>query len=137
MLFYAHILALFVFCVGVYHFGRFLYGGDWQNPQKLVHGLLQAIELLLLVPVPIVIGIIVSDLLLDMAHPEEIEFSKGERSYSIAKVFLVGIIITLAGTALLDLIISGNADWEALMGGAAVVLSLSVYVFVTLHGTRG
>jgi hypothetical protein len=83
-----------------------------------------------LVPVPIVIGFIVQQMLIGMAEPEAEEFGQKERSYSIAKQFLVGIIITLSGTALLDGIVSGDASWELHFGGAAVILSLSVFVFV-------
>ncbi len=131
ILIYAYLLGALTFVLGIYDFGRFLLQSEWRDSQKLVHGLLQATEMLLLVPVPIVIGVIVYDLVLDLAHRDETEISKGKRSYSIAKTFLVGIIITLSGTAMLDLIVTGRATLEVLLGGAAMVLSLSAYVFVT------
>jgi hypothetical protein len=136
VLLYAHALGLFAFGFGVYNFAVFLGNGSWRDGAKIQHAVLQAIESLLLVPVPIVIGFIVQQLLTSMAEPEAVEFSQKERSYSIAKQFLVGIIITLSGTALLDGIVSGDASWELLFGGAAVILSLSVFVFVNRGGAQ-
>jgi len=139
VLVYGQLLGLFVFVLGAYGFGRFIIQRKWQDPQQIIHGLLQAIEMLLLVPVPVVIGAIVHELLIDMAHPEQNEISKGQTSYSIAKVFLVGIIITLTGTALLDLIVTDGGDGgslELLLGGSALVLSLSAYVWVTQRQSK-
>ena len=126
---YSQLLSLIIFALGVYGFGRFLYLGKWQDPENVIHGLLQATEMLLLVPVPVVIGVIVYDLLLDISDSENIELSKGEHSYGIAKVFLVGIIITLTGTGMLDLLITGKGTWESYLGGSGIILSLSAYIF--------
>ena len=131
ILLYSQLLSIIIFLLGAYGFIQFLIQGKWQDSKYIIHGLLQATEMLLLVPVPVVIGVIVYDLLIDLATPEKIEIGKGEQSYSIAKIFLVGIIITLTGTGMLDLLITSEGTWEMFLGGFFIITSLSAYIYVT------
>ncbi len=101
-----------------------------EDGKQVIHQLLQSIELLLIVPIPAVIGVVVYQTLIQVADPSNPQLEASHAQVSVAKSLLAGLLVTVTGTTLLDALILGNYDLEPFIGGALLIVGLSVYVFV-------
>jgi len=102
--------------------------------KELIHLLLQSIELLLIVPIPAVIGVVVYQTLQQVADPTNPGLEQSHHQVNVAKSLLAGLLVTVTGTTLLDFLILGQYEIEAFIGGALLMAGLSLYVWVARRG---
>ncbi len=102
--------------------------------KELIHLLLQSIELLLIVPIPAVIGVVVYQTLQQVADPKNPGLEQSHHQVNVAKSLLAGLLVTVTGTTLLDFLILGQYELEAFIGGALLMAGLSLYVWVARRG---
>jgi hypothetical protein len=101
------------------------------STKDVIHKLLVSIELLMLVPMPAVIGVVVYQVLIRISNLSNPDLHASYRQTSLAKNILAGFLITVTGTTLLDYLIVGDFTWQPFVGGALLMLGLSAFIFVT------
>lgn len=99
--------------------------------KNIIHGLLISIELLLMVPVPAIIGVVVYQTLSNIADPRNPDLEKTYHEVIIAKHILAGFLVTVTGTTLLDYLISERIDLTAFICGLVLMIGLNIYIFVS------
>ena len=120
--------ALFLWLKSTASFFFFIEDTDAKN---ILHGLLISIELLLMVPVPAIIGVVVYQTLSNIADPRNPDLEKSYREVVIAKHILAGFLVTVTGTTLLDYLISERIDITAFICGLVLMIGLNFYIFVS------
>lgn len=100
--------------------------------EDLLHDLLHSIELLLLVPLPGIVGAVVYKNLGKFVNPAAVERISTEREISMAKRLVLGILVTVAGTRMLDDFLHGNTSLSLFACGAILIISVALYVAIAL-----
>jgi hypothetical protein len=100
--------------------------------EELLHGLLHSIELLLLVPLPGIVGAVVYKNLGKFLNPAAVERVSAEREMSMAKRLVLGILVTVAGTRMLDDFLHGTSSLTLFACGAILIISVALYVAIAL-----
>lgn len=119
---------------------RFVYNtlltmGNKDFPE-LIHHLLHSIELLFLIPLPAIVGKVVyvsTGKYLKFGIPDgPFKFSP-EEDISMAKRLVLGILVTVAGTRMLDDFLHGTNDLYFYGAGAILIISMALYVAIALR----
>ena len=105
----------------------------FDDPKSLMHTLLLSIELLILVPVPAIIGIVSYQTLSRLGNADAMNLEESKHQVGLAEHLLIGLLVTVTGTTLLDLLITGEGSWLSFGGGAILVACLSLFLWVNRH----
>ena len=97
--------------------------------QLLLSGLLHAIELLLLVPLPGIAGAVAYHTLRVYLDPETKEQRTAEQQMALAKRLTLGILVAVAGTRMLIALLESNVDLHLYGSGALLIAAITLYTF--------
>jgi len=103
--------------------------------KERIHVLLLSIEMLILVPIPAVVGVVSYQTLSQIADPLIPDLQPSEQQVMVAEHLLLGLLVTITGTTMLGELILGDSKIENFIGGALIVASLSIFL-VTRHVGR-
>jgi hypothetical protein len=128
----AYALSLAAFVLWVFVTVRAVLQADPRDGKAIIHLLLTSIELLLIVPIPAVIGVVVYQTLGHMADPTRPELERTHQQVNLAKSILVGFLVTVTGTTLLDILITtpSGIDLNIFLAGGLLIVALSAYIWV-------
>jgi hypothetical protein len=113
-------------------FAAFLFS-DFKKPKEIIHALLISIELLILMPVPAIVGTSTFRILMHLGDTREFDQLETKRQIYLTEQLLIGGLVTVTGTTMMDLLIVGEGDWIHFAGGAAIILTLSAFLKLTGH----
>lgn len=113
-------------------FASFLFS-DFQAPKEIIHSLLISIELLILMPVPAIVGMSTFRILMHLGDASEFDQMETKRQVYLTEQLLIGGLVTVTGTTMMDMLIVGKGDWVHFAGGAAIILTLSAFLKLTGH----
>lgn len=113
-------------------FTSFLFS-DFQAPKEIIHSLLISIELLILMPVPAIVGMSTFRILMHLGDASEFDQMETKRQVYLTEQLLIGGLVTVTGTTMMDMLIVGKGDWVHFTGGAAIILTLSAFLKLTGH----
>lgn len=105
---------------------------NWEF-MDVLHGLLNTIEFLLLIPLPGMVGMVVYKSIGTYTNPEAMQRDSTEREMALAKRLMFGILATVTGTQMLDQFLQGSRDLALFGSGAIIILSIAVYIAVALN----
>ena len=141
------ILASFVLCglaaAGFVELGTalrlFFYppAGSNQQPEQALILALKGLEFLFLAPLPVIVVYGVASQLIWMTRdPKSSEEPAGRQgALTEAKQLVIGLMIAVIGSALIGRLVSNTLDLSSALGGAAIIVALTAYVFVLgIHG---
>ena len=131
----AYGLSLAAFVAWLLVTARAVMNFPFSSGKDVIHQLLQSIELLLIVPIPSVIGVVVFQTMVQVADPVNPRLEHSHEQVAIAKKLLAGLLVTITGTTLLDLLIVGIYEPEAFLGGFVLIAGLSLYVWILQRGS--
>lgn len=114
----------------MYSFGTLLFE-QFNDAKALMHTLLLAIELLILVPVPAIVGIVTYRTLMRLADGQSMNLEESKYQVGLAEHLLIGLLVTVTGTTMLDLLITEEGTWLGFGGGAILVVSLSFFLWIS------
>lgn len=112
-------------------FGQFLFG-SFDEKKSILHPLLVSIELLILMPVPAIIGLSTFRIFLNLGETNEFDQFKTKEQVYLTEQLLIGGLVTVTGTTLLDVLIR-DASWVQFGGGMAIILSLCFFLRFSGH----
>jgi hypothetical protein len=109
---------------------RTMLTGTFATPKEIIHALLLSIELLILVPVPAIVGIVSYRTLMHLSDTQN-DLQASKNQVQMAEQLLIGLLVTVTGTTMLDVLIIGDGDLLHYAGGAAIIMSLSLFLYIT------
>ncbi len=95
--------------------------------QAHVSGVLHAIELLLLTPLPGIAGAVAYHTLRIYLDPEATNRGLAEQQMDLAKRLTLGILVSVAGTRMLIAFLEGNSDLHMYGSGALLIAAITLY----------
>ena len=113
-------------------FGSFLFH-DFNKPKEIIHALLLSIELLILVPVPAIVGLSAFRLLMHLSDSNEFDQIQTKHQVYLTEQLLIGGLVTVTGTTMMDSLIVGTGTWVHYGGGLVIILSLTAFLKFTSH----
>ncbi len=113
-------------------FGEFLFG-DFHQPKEIIHVLLLSIELLILVPVPAIVGLSAFRLLMHLSDTNEFDQVQTKKQVYLTEQLLIGGLVTVTGTTMMDSLIVGTGTWVHYGGGLVIILSLTAFLKFSSH----
>jgi hypothetical protein len=113
-------------------FNAFLFT-DFQKPKEIIHALLISIELLILMPVPAIVGMSTFRILMHLGDNSEFDQLETKRQVYLTEQLLIGGLVTVTGTTMMDMLIVGEGSWVHFAGGAAIILTLSAFLRFSSH----
>ena len=112
-------------------FGQFLFE-NFDEKKSILHPLLVSIELLILMPVPAIIGLATFRIFLHLGETNEFDQVQTKEQVYLTEQLLIGGLFTVTGTTLLDVLIR-DASWVQFGGGMAIILSLCFFLRFSGH----
>lgn len=100
------------------------------SPKELIHALLLAIELLILVPAPALVGMVAYKTLVQISQPHEPDLAISEHQLKVAESLLVGLLISVTGMTLLDSLFTDSATLELFLCGGLLIAVLAGVMMV-------
>jgi hypothetical protein len=100
------------------------------EPQALISGLLHIAELLLLIPLPGIVGSVAFRNVRAFSDPKAQERDSAEQEIALAKRLILGILVTVTGTRMLIEFLEGHHDWHIYVNGAVLTLTVAAYIYV-------
>ena len=113
-------------------FGAFLFG-DFQKPKEIIHALLLSIELLILTPVPAIVGLSAFRVLMHLSEINEFDHIETTFHIHTTEQMLINGLVTVTGTTMIDLLIMGTGTWVHFCGGTVIILSLTAFLKLGGH----
>jgi hypothetical protein len=121
--------------------------------ESLIHHLLHGIELLLLIPLPVIVGLVVyknlgsftlfsvprlgkNEKKKEQPEKKKSPYSRyeiSEREMGMAKRLMLGILSTVAATRMLDDFLHGRTDLRIYISGAIIIIAVAIYIAVALR----
>jgi hypothetical protein len=102
-----------------------------QSEQALIVAL-KGLEFLFLAPLPFIVVYAVTSQLIWITRDSKSSHEDAGREGALieAKQLVIGLMIAVIGSALIGKLVSGTLDLPSAIGGAAVIVALTAYVFV-------
>ena len=105
--------------------------------RDLLSALLHSIELLLLVPLPSIVGIVAYRNLRLYVNPVAKQRPSIETELEMAKRLVVGTLVSVAGTRMLIQLLEGKMELNLYISGGLLIVSLTFYTVLALGKGRG
>ncbi len=124
----------------VYRWGYYLWTNlILSNPHEfevLLHNFLHGIELLLLVPLPGIVATVVYQSLGIFTNPAAEARESVEKYMAMAKRLVLGILVAVAATRMLDEFLQGEGAITRYACGGVLILSVAIFVAIALPERR-
>lgn len=119
-----------------YRTAEFIYAHVFQITHEafrdLLSALLHSTELLLLVPLPGIVGIVAYRNLRLYVNPIAKQRPSVETELEMAKRLVLGTLVSVAGTRMLIQLLEGNMELNLYISGGLLILSLTFYTVFAL-----
>jgi len=103
---------------------------DFVEPKEIIHSLLLSIELLILVPVPGIVGIVTYRTLMNLSDTES-DLMEIKAQVQLAEQLLLGLLVTVTGATMLDVLILGEGTLNHFGGGLAIIIGLAFFYWLS------
>lgn len=113
-------------------FSVFLFG-DFQKPKEIIHSLLLSIEVLILTPVPAIVGLSAFRVLMHLSEINEFDHIETTFHIHTTEQMLINGLVTVTGTTMIDLLIMETGSWVHFFGGTIIILSLTAFLKFGAH----
>lgn len=113
-------------------FGAFLFG-DFEKPKEIIHALLLSIEVLILTPVPAIVGLAAFRILMHLSEVNEFDHLETTFHIHATEQMLINGLVTVTGTTMIDLLIMEAGSWVHYCGGTVIILSLTAFLKFGAH----
>jgi hypothetical protein len=113
-------------------FGSFLFG-DFQKPKEIIHALLLSIEVLILTPVPAIVGLSAFRVLMHLSEVNEFDHIETTFHIHTTEQMLINGLVTVTGTSMIDLLVMEAGTWVHFCGGTVIILSLTAFLKFSGH----
>ncbi len=100
--------------------------------RDLLSALLHSIELLLLIPLPGIVGIVAYRNLRLYVNPIAKQRPSIETEFEMAKRLVLGTLVSVAGTRMLIQLLEGNIELNLYINGGLLIVSLTFFTVLAL-----